>query len=178
MANPFAYRNFLLLFTGIAATALAALTSYAQNQTPPNVPSPDAGLKQQLEGVWSADNEYDGKFDNTGGPFHAKRSFSCVLSGVGSADSFTARCHQTIDYTSPDEGGTFVREMEGTFRLTRQGREISGYADYARHRDAANQWEDYPAGSTIKGALSYSGQFSIRIDWTKSEWNGGTLQKR
>jgi hypothetical protein len=132
-------------------------------------------LRRELEGAWNQLLEYDANFtDGDKSPYHSKEERYLQISSV--SGGFRGVWRETRTIRNVGKTGGFTRHFEATFVLTRNGSQVSGYAESARMRDDEAAWADL-GGVTFTGTVSGSG-LAYKIIWTRdsggNELSSGT----
>lgn len=135
-------------------------------QRRPNSPAVSTTL--ELEGLWTGSQEYEDRFTNNNQRYRAKGRQSVEIEGIAGLDGvLRAQWHETRELTYLDRAETLTMEFEATFRLRRNGDQVSASASSARLRFGDGEWSDL-SGVPLTGRYISPGQLQVSIVWQRS----------
>jgi hypothetical protein len=117
---------------------------------------------QAFTGLWTTSSDWQGKSVPGDVPYHAKTQATMQISANGSVLTGVWKEHETLAFTSQ----TDTYDLEGTFRITRQGNEFTGLATNARFRVNQGAWESL-ASVPFTGSMD-GADIKFRIVWRKT----------
>ena len=177
-----------------AALALIALTVFAARQlfvkpstpvsdapvvippsrTPPSIKPSETPQPPDIAGLWRETKQWEGRFTNGDhGRYSATstRSLQVVRLPDG---GFQGQWRETRTVKNLDEAGGFAREIEATFRMHYEGKELKGLSESARMRDDNKPWEDFGI-VPITASLTSAGRLKFDIVWQRDKTGGDIM---